>query len=137
MKSFALQHISSKSSSRSRAIRDSSKRNSIDDYDSEDDFDRSFDAFSAKLSKKLRLNQSIGGISEKKSPIRDKEGDGSGPSYVKQANILNNKLQNQNTRKNMRRSSTLKKPDEQQRQTFLRLQTNVPSNQIAQDFIVE
>ena len=92
MKSFALQHISSKSSNRSRAVRDSSKRNSIDTYDSEDDFDKSFDAFSAKLSKKLRLNQSIGGISEKKTPIRDKDVEDSGSTYVKQANILNNKL---------------------------------------------
>ena len=79
MKSFALQHLSSKSSNRSKALRESSKN---DTFDSESDFDKSFDAFSAKLSKKLRLNQSIGGTSDKKSPIRDKETNGSGTTYV-------------------------------------------------------
>ena len=110
MKAFALQSLTSSKGKKVKACKDE-----CGESQSSDDFAQSFDAYTAKLSTKLKINQSIGHSARWKPQAKQSDQSSEhktlGPTLEKKVTILNNKLQNQKPNNMMRRSSTIKQQD--------------------------
>ena len=98
--SFAMQSITSDKSHKRQFV---AHTNSDEVYGSED-FVSSLDAYTAKLSAKLRMNQSIGQSSKKKHEKQASNAEEASQEIERKVTMMNNALRKQS---NVRRSSTI------------------------------